>query len=136
MIDLVSTRNETPDQVASCARLLAAVIGQAISDASKKRSKIERRENKNLDAIGAIHFLFGKEQTFDHYASLIGIDADDIRRSLTSNRPWKALFVESHGMDKRKKPKKGRKPLGFVFSEMDRRRLRYRLFMERKKLAF
>lgn len=85
MIDLVSTRDGVDHQTAACARLLTAVIAQAIRDACKPVSKEEEKKcmNMDLDARAAIKFLFGDESVFPLYASLIGSSAESIRKALT-----------------------------------------------------
>jgi hypothetical protein len=84
MIDFVSTRHTTDSQTAACARLLAAVIAQAIKDASTPLNTDERRQRRNLncEARQAIHFLFGRDSVFPLYASLVGSSADAIRGAL------------------------------------------------------
>jgi hypothetical protein len=84
MIDFVSTRQTTDPQTAACARLLAAVIAQAIKDACAPMSGEEKKQERNLntDARQAIKFLFGADSVFPLYAVLIGSSADDIRAAL------------------------------------------------------
>jgi len=88
MIDFVATRNTTDTQTAACARLLTAVIAQAIKDACKPMNAKEKAAERNLDdeAREAIRFLFGAESVFPLYASLIGSSAESVRFALL-NRP-------------------------------------------------
>jgi hypothetical protein len=88
MIDFVSTRDTTDPQTAACARLLAAVITQAIGDASTPPNKEEKKECRNLntDALSAIDFLFGNGSVFHLYADLIGASAESIRHALINVR--------------------------------------------------
>lgn len=87
MIDLVSTRYETDPEVAACARMVAAIISQAIEDACVRLplSPKKRREAQHV-ADGGIHFLFGDNPQFKKYAELIGLSADDVRLAITQDR--------------------------------------------------
>lgn len=111
MIDFVSTRQTTDAQTAACARLLAAVIAQAIKDACKPMTADEKRKEKNLDseARQAIQFLFGTDSVFPLYASLIGSSAESIRFALL-NKAEDMVQVASRS-----------------FSDMDRRVLKGRM---------
>ena len=84
MIDFISTRATTDAQSAACARLLAAVIASAVSDACRPLSSEERRFGANRDsrALDAIEFLFSEDSVFPPYAAFIGSSADAIRRAL------------------------------------------------------
>jgi hypothetical protein len=114
MIDLVATRNTTDTQTAACARLLTAVITQAVRDACKPMNAKEKAAQRNLDgdARTAISFLFGTDSVFPLYANLIGSSAESIRFALL-NKPQDVS------------------PLGSrLFTDMDRRvlggRMRWR----------
>lgn len=96
MIDLISTRN-VDHQTRGCARLLAAVIAQAVKDASSPMSSYASHEgrmiheknvkrNLNWDARSAIRWLFFPGSVFPAYAMLIGLDANQIRSNLLSHR--------------------------------------------------
>lgn len=93
MFDLTSTTTDVSEQEGAHARLLVAVIGQAIKDASLKPSKAEASQRKNIngDAIDALHFLFGPNPTFAEYAELIGSSAESIRAALTESKYAGAL---------------------------------------------
>jgi hypothetical protein len=84
--DLVST-NAVDDQTKASARLLAAVIAQALHDLSIKPTKDEysERRNMNSDAIGALIF-FGKHGMFKTYAKLIGINPDNFLEGLATSK--------------------------------------------------
>lgn len=84
MIDLVSTRPGTSEEDARCARLLTAVISTAIQDAGEQPSHEEIKKQRNLckAPCAAIHWLFDKESLFPLYCSLIGVDAESIRKAL------------------------------------------------------
>lgn len=114
MIDFVSTSAADPQTVA-CARLLSAVIAQAIRDACKPMNSREKREDRNIDgdAQKAIRFLFSPDSVFPLYAQLIGSSAESIRSALIN----KADEVTSS-------PKA-------LFKEADRRTLRARLTRSR-----
>lgn len=75
MIDFISTHPSADQQTVACARLLTAIIAQAIEDASNKKST-------TADNYNAINWLFNKSSTFTRYAELIGGDAEKIRRAL------------------------------------------------------
>lgn len=95
MIDLVSTRN-VDEQTRASARLLAAVISQAVLDAATPFGTIapqgkliyESKIRKNLNPVArsAIRWLFFPDSTFKLYAHLIGLDAESIRRNLLDQR--------------------------------------------------
>lgn len=95
MIDLVSTRT-VDHQTRACARLLAAVISQAVTDAALPFGTVKIKDamvrelaaEKNLNPIArsAIRWLFFPDSTFPAYASLIGLTAQSIRRNLLDNR--------------------------------------------------
>ena len=87
MIDFVSTRETTDQQTAACARLLSAVIAQAIKDASSAVTDGEKKSNKNIrgGARAAISFLFDENSVFPLYANLIGSSAESIRSALLEN---------------------------------------------------
>jgi hypothetical protein len=75
MIDFISTHPDAHPQTIACANLLAAVIAQAIDDASNQHVAAG-------DQAAAIHWLFEKSSTFKDYAALIGADAQAIREAL------------------------------------------------------
>lgn len=116
MIDFVSTRSTTDVQTAACARLLAAVIAQAIRDAAqpfreKDRSKDLAMSSAEIEAREAVRFLFGGGSAFPLYASLIGSSAEAIRHALL-NSPDDLVKVPGRGL-----------------SDAERRLLRHRLRM-------
>lgn len=96
MIDFVSTRTTVDHQTQACARLLAAVISQAVQDAAipfgnfniKGRIFDENKLKKNINstARAAIQWLFFPGSTFPAYASLIGLNAKSIREHLLEHR--------------------------------------------------
>lgn len=75
MIDFISSNPSAHPQTVACSRLLAAVIAQAIDDASSKHCS-------SSDQAAAINWLFNKNSIFGHYAALIGADAGAIRKAL------------------------------------------------------
>lgn len=75
MIDFISTNPSADQQTVACARLLAAVIAQAVEDASNKGSSAS-------DQAAAIDWLFDKSSRFTSYAALIGMDAEAMRQAL------------------------------------------------------
>lgn len=84
MIDFISSRTDIDDQTAACARLLAAVIAQAIRDACESPSNQEKHleMNRQVDALHAIDFLFNDASVFPRYAGLIGVSHEAIRSAL------------------------------------------------------
>ena len=87
MLDLVSTRPGVDTQAARCARLLAAIIADAVRQASTRPLDREIKQERNNDcadwhpALG-IWFLFDEESPFDKYAQYIGLSAKDFREAL------------------------------------------------------
>lgn len=92
MIDFISTHPDASPQTVACARLLAAVIAQAIDDASNKHASA-------LEQDTAIGWLFDKSSLFKDYAALIGADAGMIRKALLEpaglNEPKNSRFDAS-----------------------------------------
>lgn len=86
MIDFVSTRPTTSEEDGRCARLLTAVIVAAIEDASEHPapSEVKNQRNSCTSACAAIHWLFDEKSVFPLYASLIGLEAESIRKALLS----------------------------------------------------
>ena len=90
MIDFLSTRESTREEDAFHARLIAAIISQAVLDASMRISPKEARLRQNLvqdpdeglSTHEAVEFLFGDSTVFPLYASLIGSSAESIRAAL------------------------------------------------------
>lgn len=91
MIDFVSTHPDAHPQTAACARLLTAVIAQAIDDASNRNSTI-------TDNATAVAWLFEKGSMFEKYAAMIGANAEAIREALlappSKNEPKNSRFDE------------------------------------------
>jgi hypothetical protein len=75
MIDFVSTHPDAQPQTVACARLLAAVIAQAVDDASNRQATA-------LEQDTAVGWLFDKTSAFTKYAGLIGVDASALRMAL------------------------------------------------------
>lgn len=80
MIDFISSNPNAHPQTVACARLLAAVIAQAIQDASSKQAT-------GAENFAAIDWLFSKTSSFEDYARLIGADAEQIRTALLEPPP-------------------------------------------------
>jgi len=80
MIDFISSNPSAHPQTVACARLLAAVIAQAIEDASS-------RQATGAENFAAIDWLFSKTSAFEDYARLIGADAEQIRTALLEPPP-------------------------------------------------
>lgn len=75
MIDFISSNPNADTQTVACARLLAAVIAQAIEDASNKTTT---DTEKHL----AVQWLYDEESTFSSYAAIIGVNAEALRKAL------------------------------------------------------
>jgi hypothetical protein len=73
---------------AACCRLIAAIIAQAVCDATKPLTKDELRGRTNIDADAkqAMRFLFNEDTNFPRYAKLIGMSADQLRANLSKPR--------------------------------------------------
>ena len=112
MIDFISTHPNADPQSIACARLLAAVIAQAIEDASGKHSS-------GADAASATAWLFEDGTTFAKYATLIGGNAQAMREAMLAPH-------QETGID----------PIHNRFDENRRRRLRanYSAWLQRKEL--
>lgn len=100
MIDFVSTHPDAHPQTVACARLLAAVIAQAVDDASSSKSTI-------AESSAAVDWLFDETSTFAKYAYLIGADAQAMRGAMLA--PHEAAELQ---------------PLHNKFDESRRRKLR------------
>lgn len=120
MFDLVSTTPGADQQSIRCARLLAAVIAQAITDASAKITAEELERHKALgEPSKALNWLFSQRTTFKLYATLIGTNPDTIREALLSNNK---IFYPPINYKRREKPQENPKR----YSEFDRRNLQAR----------
>ena len=75
MIDFISTHPNADSQTIACARLLAAVIAQAVEDASNK-------DGRSGDASSATAWIFEEGSAFEQYANLIGANPKALRAAL------------------------------------------------------
>ena len=89
MIDFVSTQSNVDPQTQGCARLLAAVIADAIRGATESPwdHEVDKKQNidsrfSNHDPLVSIWFLFNRDSPFDTYAKFIGVDAQAMRDAL------------------------------------------------------
>lgn len=87
MLDLMRTNNNVDAETQGCAKLITAIIADAIHCAgSKPRDKeVEFKTSMNwesCDAARSIWFLFDDESPFNLYAKLVGLDAIAIREAL------------------------------------------------------
>lgn len=112
MIDFVSTREETDGETRACARLVTAIIVQAVRDAAAPLAKAEKEAQRNLDdnARHALRFLFEPKSALAQYATAIGSSAHAIRSALMS--PADAVTARSS------------------FNDIDRRTLQLRARMQ------
>ena len=76
-IDFASTREGLDVQSQRCARLIGAVIAQALKDLMEKPTKDERigKINLNKNVIRSIYFF--NSQTFIDYAAMVGFDGKE-----------------------------------------------------------
>lgn len=103
MLDLMRTRTGADPTTEGCAKLLAAIISDAIECASSTPREEEKKRRMNInwdscDAARSVWFLFDDASPFRAYAHLIGVDAQDIRRALLDPHkkyPPKSGFSES-----------------------------------------
>jgi hypothetical protein len=80
MIDFISSNPNAHPQTVACARLLAAIIAQAIEDASSKHPT-------GAENFAAVDWLFSETSSFEDYARMIGADAGQIRAALLKPPP-------------------------------------------------
>lgn len=76
-IDFVSTRNDIGVQSQRCARLIGAIIAQALKDLMEKPTSKERvnKMNINVNAVRSIYFF--NSQAFINYAAMVGFDGKE-----------------------------------------------------------
>lgn len=76
-IDFLSTNENVDTQTQRCARLIAAVIAQALKDLTLMPSAQERKKliNTNENAIRSINFF--RSETFLQYAAFVGMDGKE-----------------------------------------------------------
>jgi hypothetical protein len=76
-IDFVSTRSGVDVQSQNCAKLISAVIAQALKDLMEKPAYEERihKINLNKNAIRSIYFF--NSETFINYAAMVGFDGKE-----------------------------------------------------------
>lgn len=112
MIDFVSTHPNADPQTVACARLLAAVIAQAVEDASSRHSS-------GAEAQSAVAWLFDEGTSFARYATLIGANPQAMREAMLAPH-------EDNGID----PKHNR------FDESKRRvfRIHHMNYVKRRQL--
>jgi hypothetical protein len=82
-IDFVSTRNGVDVQSQRCAKLIASIIAQALTDLTVKPTPKERIDkiNINADAVRSIRFF--QSETFFQYAALVGFDGKEFLDRIT-----------------------------------------------------
>jgi hypothetical protein len=82
-IDFVSTRNGVDVQSQRCAKLIASIIAQALTDLTVKPTSKERigKININADAVRSIRFF--QSDTFFQYAALVGFDGKEFLDRIT-----------------------------------------------------
>ena len=82
-IDFVSTRNGVDVQSQRCAKLIASIIAQALTDLTVKPTPKERigKININADAVRSIRFF--QSDTFFQYAALVGFDGKEFLDRIT-----------------------------------------------------
>ena len=77
MVDFTSTQQGIDDQSARCARLVAAVIAQALRDLAIPINENERKHGMNLvaNAYESLRFFYDENSPFKQYAAMVGIEA-------------------------------------------------------------
>lgn len=82
-IDFVSTRNAVDVQSQRCAKLVASIIAQALTDLMERPMAKERTDkiNINVNAVRSIRFF--KSQTFLEYAAMVGFDGKEFLDRIT-----------------------------------------------------
>jgi hypothetical protein len=98
MIDFISTHPGADPQTVAGARLLAAVIAQAIDDASNKHAPAG-------EALAAVNWLFSKDTTFEKYATLIGANPQAMRDALLSSIDPAAVKPKTERFDESRRRK-------------------------------
>ena len=88
MIDFVSTRETTDPETAACARLISAIIAQALKDLALRPSREEYDQCRNLEsaAIHSLRFFYDSDSVFPLYAKLIGMDAEAFRAGIANTQ--------------------------------------------------
>ena len=76
MIDFISSNPSAHPQTVASARLLAAIIAQAIEDAAGVG------QVTSAETLAAVDWLFSRTSAFEDYARLIGADAGQSRKAL------------------------------------------------------
>ena len=81
-IDFTSTRHGIDSQSQRCAKLIAAIIAQALRDLTERPSngEILCSRNENGDAIRSISFF--RSQRFLNYADLVGFSGKEFLKRL------------------------------------------------------
>ena len=82
-IDFVSTRDGVDVQSQRCAKLVASIIAQALTDLMEKPMAKERTDkiNINADAVRSIRFF--QSETFIQYAAMVGFDGREFLDRIT-----------------------------------------------------
>jgi hypothetical protein len=82
-IDFVSTRDGVDVQSQRCAKLVASIIAQALTDLMEKPMAKERTDkiNINADAVRSIRFF--QSETFIQYAAMVGFDGKEFLDRIT-----------------------------------------------------
>lgn len=119
-IDFVSTREGVDVQSQRCARLIGAVIAQAIKDLTERPIEKERtgKININKNAIRSIHFF--NSPAFINYAAMVGFDGKEFLDRML----FTSTTIEYNGKEWITRTRKI--PINVV-SEMDLRTIRARL---------
>ena len=82
-IDFVSTRDGVDVQSQRCAKLVASIIAQALTDLMERPMSKERTDkiNINADAVRSIRFF--QSETFLQYAAMVGFDGKEFLDRIT-----------------------------------------------------
>lgn len=86
MVDFTSTQQGIDDQSARCARLVAAVIAQALRDLAIPINENEKKHGINLvgNAYESLKFFYDSSSPFKQYAVMVGVEAKPFIDNLES----------------------------------------------------
>jgi len=99
MVDFTSTQVGIEPQAQRSARLVAAVIAQALKDLTIPLTITEKKQRLNIitDAYESLKFFYSPESPFKRYAYMVGIDPKSFLYNLE-------LRMHSRGVGSGKKP--------------------------------
>ena len=95
MIDFISTHPAIDNQTARCARLISAIIAQALRDLTIPVTENEKRHGINLvsNCYESLRFFYDENSPFKTYAVMVGTEAKPILQNL-ENRDYESQKVK------------------------------------------